>query len=542
MRKTARYYLDLRLKGDIVEGRPEHTWFSQRSKTSLQEILEIMAAAARHRKVAAAVLKLDHAAMGWSRLSSFRRALVEFRNSGKPVYCHMERAGNAEYFLASACDQIFLSPASGLHLVGLSTEVFFFHDVLDRYGMAPQIHAVGAYKSAAEILTRTGMSAPAREQLEALLDDVFEEICRALCEGRGFTRQEAENLIDRGPYSAREAAVQRMVDGICYEDEIEKKLEERLGPGLRPFPSARLARSDGFFKRIFTRRRPQVAFIDVLGIIASGENRRGSAGRLVAGSATIAKFLDHARKSKRVRAVVMRIDSPGGSALASDAIWRGVSQLARSKPVVVSFGDIAASGGYYIAAPASCILAEPTSITGSIGVLGGKVVAQESINRLQIYRESVHRGAHAEYDSPFVPFSAEESERLQRQLEEFYRDDFVSKVAEGRKMDPKAVENAGGGRVWSGHRARDLGLVDRIGGPLEAIQEARRRAGIPEEKRIRFVRYARKRKFWEALVPDLKRIGLASVIPDPALDLLEVKDIFSDTQPALWMPFQIRIH
>jgi len=541
MRKNVELYLDLRLKGEICEGKSEHSYFSQRPKTALQDVLEVLSTAARRSRIKALVLKLDQPSAGWSTLCSIRRALVEFRRSGKMIFCHLEREGNASYYLANACDRILLAPVADLRLIGLAAEVFFFRELLNRFGFAPHLHAVGDYKSAAEIFTRTGMSPPAREQMEALLDDIYQELCRAIAENRGLNPQEVSDKIDHGPYTAREAVANGLVDGLCYEDEIPQQLEEKIGAGLRAVNSSRLRRG-GFFRRLVGWRRPRIAVIDVLGIIAAGETRKGMAGRLIAGAETISKFLDHARKSRRIRAVVLRINSPGGSGLASDAIWHRVAQLSESKPVVASFGDIAASGGYYLAAPATAIVAESISITGSIGVLGGKLVAAELIRQLSVHRESVHRGAHAEFDSAFVPFSAEEAEKLSRQLQEFYREDFVGRVASGRKLAADAVDRAAGGRIWSGMRARDLGLVDLLGGPMEAVCEARRLAGIPDTKKIRLVRYLRKRRLWELLIPNL---GVAQVaagkLPESALELMDAAQVLDGERLLLWTPYDIRI-
>jgi protease-4 len=260
----------------------------------------------------------------------------------------------------------------------------------------------------------------------------------------------------------------------------------------------------------------------------------------VAGSDTIRAFLDHADHSRTVRAIVLRVDSPGGSGMASDLIWRKLSVVGKKKPVVVSFGDVAASGGYYISAPASYILAESTSITGSIGVLAGKFIAKELIKNLSIHREAFQRGAHAGYDSLFSEFSKEESERLYHQINEFYRQDFVRKVAEGRKMTEDAVDRAGRGRVWSGKQAKEQKLVDEIGGINEAIRHARKLAGIPERKKVRVVHYYRHRRFWERLMPEF-RPHLSAALAQPVLEIMGALQELGKEGILLLMPFKIRI-
>jgi protease IV len=535
-----RAYLELTLKDEIAEGHPEHSIFSSKTKTALQDLLEVLRLAAGDPKIVALSLTLDGLAAGWARLSNLRRALASFRKSGKPVYCLIQDGGNAEYYLASACDQIFMPPAAHLNLVGLSAEVFFLRDVLDRFGIEARLQAVGEYKSAAEMFTRTGMSAPAREQADQLLDDHYEELCRAV-QDRGFSREDVVQKIDAGPYTAREALKHTLLDGICYRDEIVDKLKGKFGEKIRAVPAHKYFKEDGFFKLLFTFRRSRIAVINITGYIASGESRRSRAGRMVTGADTIVGFLDHAKESRRVKAIVLRIDSPGGSGLASDLIWRKISLVGKTKPIVASFGDVAASGGYYIAAPASHILAEPTSITGSIGVLGGKFVARELMNRLAVRRESLQRGTHAEYESLFSEFTQAESDHLQRQIQEFYREDFVRKVADGRKLADDIVDQAGRGRVWSGARAKERKLVDEIGGFLEAIQKARELAHIPGTKKARVVHYYRHRKLWERFIPDLHSPFMANILPEAALDAAGMIQQLGKQSVLLVLPIQIRI-
>jgi protease-4 len=541
VKRKKRYFLELLLKGNIVEGRPEYAFFSQKTRTALHDVLQAIDRAGRDRRVLAASLKIENLSSGWARLSNVRRALTKFRESGKPVYCFLEAGGNSEYYLASACDRIYMGSAGSLHLVGLASEVFFFRELLDRVGVEPQILSVGEFKSAGEMFTRTSMSDAAREQWDALLDDYNAELRQAIAGARGFTLEEVADRINSGPYSAREAVRQNLIDGTCYDDEIPDRLRETLGTPLEPVHPARYLGGDGFIKRRLTFTRPRIAMMDVLGTIAGGESRRDQAGRHITGADTFGKFLDHARKSRRISAVVIRVDSPGGTGLASDAIWRKMSLLAEKKPVVVSFGDVAASGGYYISTPASVIFAEATTVTGSIGVLGGKFVARELIGRLAVHRQSIRRGEHSEINSLFAPFSASEAERLQNQLTEFYWQDFVKKVAAGRKMDEEAVDRAGRGRVWSGSRATGQGLVDRIGGLDDALLEARRLAKIPEGKKVRLLHYVRRRRLREMLLPDFSPRFEAAVIGEPWLDAWELLRRARESTILLWLPFHVRI-
>ncbi len=538
--RKKRAYLELLLKDEIVEGLPDHSIFSRKARIPLYDIVEALHCAAKDTKIAALLFYLEGVASGWGRLSDLRRALTVFRQSGKPIYCYMQEGGSAEYYLASACDRIFMPPATHLHLVGLSAEVFFFRDLMDRLGVDANLQSVGEYKSAAEMFMRTDLSPQAREQMDSLLDDHYEELCGAI-QSRGFTRDDTASLIDGGPYTAREALTRKLLDGVCYQDEVTDRLKEQVGKKAYPIPAPKYFKGDGFIKRLLTFRRSRIAIINIAGHISTGESRRNQAGRNISGAETIGKFLDHASQSRRIRAIVVRVNSPGGSGLASDLIWRKILLSGKKKPVIVSFGDVAASGGYYVASAASHILAEPTSITGSIGVLAGKFVARELMNRLAVHRESFRRGEHAEYGSLFSEFTVEEAERLNRQMLEFYREDFLKKVAQGRKMAEEAVDQVGRGRVWSGRRAKEHNLVDEIGGISEAIQRARRLADIEESEKIRVVHYYKRRKLWERLMPDFQSPIMARLFPQPAMDILGIIADLGRQEILLMMPFQIRI-
>ncbi len=535
------FYVELLLKEEIVEGRPEHSLLSRRTRTAYLDVLEILHHAAGKAKITGLILTLEDLSAGWGRLTGLRRAIQEFRGKGKRVFCFMEGGGNAEYYLAAACDRVFMPPAASLNLVGLASEVFFFREILDRFGLEPQLQAEGEFKSAGEMFTRTRMSPPSREQLNVLLDDFHAEFCAALAESRGITREEMSAKINAGPYTARNAAAEGLIDGICYQDEVAGKLKERIGEAARPLQAHKVYPHEGRVRRLLTWRRPRVAFVDLLGNIVSGEHRRDRIGRHMAGAETIGKFLEHAKKSRRIRAVVVRIDSPGGTGAASDLLWRKIMLLKEEKPVIVSCGDVAASGGYYVAAAGSHIIAEPTTITGSIGVLGGKFVARELMKRLSIYRESVCRGEHAEFDSPFTPFTRPEEEKLEQQLREFYREDFLKKVASGRNLSEEAVDKVGRGRVWSGLRAKEHGLIDSLGGPREAVQEARRIAGIPDKKKIRLVHYYPRRRWRDLLALEFTPLFHAGLLPRAALELIDVLGQIGRSDILLWMPFRIRI-
>ncbi|MBI4483936.1 MAG: signal peptide peptidase SppA [Acidobacteria bacterium] len=497
IRKKA-FYLELRLRGEIVEGRPEMTFFSRKEKYDIRWILDALERAAGDRRIVAAILKVERPELGWGRLQDIRRALEKFRRSGRPAWLYMESGGNKEYYLATGADRILMPPTGNLDIVGLNAEVTYFRSLLDRLGIEPDLAQIGRYKTAGEIFTRSSMSDEQREVLNSLLDDLFEQVLDACEQGRKLSRDQWRQIIDGAPYTARQAVELGCIDRVAYEDEVEPLLQAELGGKLKRLPFEKYSPRDGFLRRLLLRR-PKVALVHVVGPIASGETRRTRGRRIITGSETISQFLGHARKSRAIRSVVIRVDSPGGSALASDIIWREIQLTRQKKPVVVSMGDVAASGGYYVSLGAQRIFAEPGTLTGSIGVIGGKVNLEGLLQKFGIQRESVRRGTHAQFFSFSRSFTDEERTRLQQMMEEFYRHDFLKKVMESRGLSESEAEQVAGGRVFTGRQSLAHGLVDSLGGLNQALDEAKRLAGIPERRRVRVVQYVRRRRLRDLL-------------------------------------------
>ena len=382
-----------------------------------------------------------------------------------------------------------------------------YDELLDYLGVDPELISLGQYKSAGEIFVREQMSEASRAMTTSILNDLQDRIGARLATGRGVDRAAAQGVIDGGPYTARQALERGLVNGLLYEDQVEELARRKL-PGGQACAAEDLNARDGWFKRLVTWRRPQIAYVVAEGLIMAGESRRGRGTRPLIGADSLVEVLKAARESKRIRAVVLRLNSPGGSALASDLIWRAVKLTAEKKPLIISFGNVAASGGYYIAVAGRRILSMPATLTGSIGVIGGKFSVQKLLGRLGITVDSVETGARSGYLSITRPFSESEEQVVREQMKEFYEELFLKKVAEGRRKSVDEVREVAEGRVWTGNQALANGLVDEAGGARKAIEIARQEAGLAGRK-TRLVRFVRKRR-WLDFLP-LPFLGATSI-------------------------------
>jgi protease-4 len=379
--------------------------------------------------------------------------------------------------------------------VGLRLESLFLRGVLDRLDIKPEVVRIGRYKSAGERFTRDRTSPEDREQLEALADDLYGELVEGIAKGRGLAPEVVRDLIDRGPYHARAAVEAGLADGCLYPDEVERALEALMPepPGDRPGPRrVRLVEAtlyhairvgDTGWRPLFNGL-PRIAYVVARGAIGSGRGHRGIA------SDGYRELFEVIRRDERVRGVVLRIDSGGGDAVASDLLCRSVSLVTEEKPVVVSMGDVVASGGYYMASAADEVLAEAGTVTGSIGVVGGKVNLEGLYRRIGVAKEAIERGARAGLLSESRGFTPDERSAVRGEMAALY-ETFVGRVARGRGLSVDDTREMAEGRVWSGSRARQIGLVDAIGGPLEALLAARRRAGLRRDEPVVIDRHPR---------------------------------------------------
>jgi len=468
-------WIRVRLAPPIEDLLPPSLLRARDHSLSFLELLQVLDHAAGDPRAEGVLIRLEGARRGFARVLTLRRAIERVRAAGKPVVVYGETLSSEDMLLASAADRLWLPESGSVFLLGLRFESYFLKDLLGNLGVEPEVVRVGGFKSAAEIFTRDAMSPEHREQLEELIDDFFSTLVGGIAEGRGIDADRVRALIDGGPYAARAAVEAGLVDACLYPDQIEQALEELTG-AEHPVQVVD-ASTYSSFRASDRSLRPLLGdFPRIAYVVAEGAIHRGGGLRGVA-TEVYRTLLERIGKDEGVRGVVLRIDSPGGDGVASDLIWRAVRQVRCEKPVVVSMGNVVASGGYYVAAAADAILAEPGTVTGSIGVVGGKVNLAGLYRRFGVGQDAVERGARAGLLSEARSFTPDERSAVREEMKAIY-ELFLERVAEGRSMTRDQVDRVARGRIWSGRRASSLGLVDGLGGPLEALLEVRRRAGI----------------------------------------------------------------
>jgi protease IV len=494
-RWTAPLILELDLTDGLTESRPADPVSAVlgRHRAALSDVLDGLRRAAGDDRVSALVAKVGGRPIGLARVQELRRAIEAFREAGKLTVAWAESfgefsPGNVPYYLATAFDSIYLQPSGDLGLTGIAVERIFLRDALDRLGVDFQVGKRHEYKSAAEQVTERGFSPAARQATERLTASITEQIVEAIAQRRGIAADEARALVDRGPFLALQALEAGLVDALGYRDEVYQIVRKHAGPDALVHPLGRYQRSRALAER--ARKLPSPREQEVALIYATGPIRRGRSGRGLLsggsmGSDTIAAAIRAAVADDHIRAIVLRVDSPGGSYVASDTIWREVVRArAAGKPLVASMGDVAASGGYYISMAADAIVAQPGTVTGSIGVLSGKPVLGQALGKAGVTTDSVTQGEHAAIFGTTHPYSEDEWALVNNWLDHIYAD-FTGKVAEGRRLSAERVHELARGRVWTGADALERGLVDELGGLEKACDIARRRAGLPAAAPLR---------------------------------------------------------
>ena len=494
-RHSAPLILELDLSEGIAEEPPADPVSAVLAmrRPRLADVLDGLRRARADDKVRALVVKIGGRPIGVARVQELRSAIAAFRRSGKATVAWAETygefgPGNVAYYLATAFERIWLQPSGDVGLTGLSLEQWFLRGTMDKLGLEYEVSKRHEYKNAADRLTEQGFTGPAREALEQLASSLAGQITEAVAERLAISPAQARMLIDNGPYIAEEAVELRLVDALGYRDEVYDDVRKSAGPDAHLLYLARYQRSRALAER--ARKLPERGADMIALIYAAGPIRRGRSGRGpisggAMGSDTVSAALRTAAADRRVRAIVLRVNSPGGSYVASDTIWREVVKARQAgTPIVVSMGDVAASGGYYISMAADAIVAQPGTITGSIGVLSGKPVTSSLLERVGITTDSVTVGAHADMFSTTRPFSEDEWAKINSWLDRIYAD-FTGKVAMGRNMTQEQVHEIARGRVWTGADAAGIGLVDQLGGLDDAIALARRKAGLPDSAPVR---------------------------------------------------------
>ena len=465
------------------------------AQPTLRQTLEAIRRAKTDTRVKSIVIRPQISGALWGQLQEVRAALEDFRSSGKPLTAFLEAAGTQDYLIASAADRIVMMPAGQLDVSGLATYELFFRGTLDKVGVYPDLLHIGPYKTAANTFTERQFTPAHREMAEWLARDWYTQVVRAVATSRRRPEADVRRALEGGPYRAEQALAAGLVDALAYEDQLDD---------AGPIQGTRRLESQTYFRTVspsYSSGSTRFALVYAVGTIASGKSDPGGT---VVGSDTFAEWMRKIRLDSSIRAVILRVDSPGGSAIASEAMWRELHLTNAIKPVIVSMGDVAASGGYYIAAPATAIVADGGTLTGSIGVVTGKIVLQGALDKIGVGSGAVSIGPMAEIYSPFKPFSPPERERIEDQMQATY-DLFVSRVAEGRKKTAAQIDAVAQGRVWTGAQARELGLVDELGGLETAVRLAKQHAKVDAARDVSFTVYPPRRSVYELLSDPLGR-------------------------------------
>ncbi len=497
---------------------------------NLSMLLERIAKAAKDDKVKGLYIELGSIDSGFGKVNEVRVAIQNFRKTGKKAFAYSEELSTKAYMIALACDGIAVPESGGLELYGLRAEVMFYKEAFKLLDVKADVLKMGKYKSAVEPYLADKMSDENREQIKSMMDDNFDkEIVANILAGRAkqkWTAKQIEDVIDQGPFTAKKAAKLGLIDSTSYQDEFEKsfskalaldsvKVEQNYGKVETKGPD--LSNPLAMLDMLSPKKKPEskndkIAVIHIIGGIESG---KGSANPLMGGSSvgsdTIVEAIRAAEKNPTVKAIVLRVDSPGGSALASDIMWRELKIC--KKPVVASMGDVAASGGYYVCMNAKKIFAEPGTITGSIGVFGMKLVTGGVYNKVGLKTEVVSRGKNSGVASSTFEWSESERKAMTETIEDVYAT-FLNKATEGRvaagqkAMTREKLESLAGGRVWTGRQAKENGLVDELGTLNDAIAYAKKEAGLPADKTVEMLNLPKSAGFLEKLMEGGLPFGL----------------------------------
>jgi protease-4 len=510
----------IKLSGDLEESPPPLDPLmgvvSENFKTKLDRIKK----AKKDPAVLGLYLQIDGLSIGWGKVDELTRAIADFRKEGKKVFAHLEAGETKDYLVALACDEVCLPECGWVMLTGVRAEVTFFKELLDKIGVQADMLQMGEAKSAAEPFTRTSLSKESRKQLEGVLDDFYEKgiverIVKARA-GKDFTVEKVKKLIDEGPYTAKAALKAGLVDRITYADTLQDTIKDVLkveqvtlvkNYGQQKAEEIDFSNPFAILKllspaKTTASKNAKIAIIYAVGTINTGKSGQSLLGGETMGSTTMVEAIRQAESDKTVKAIVLRVDSPGGSALASDLIWNELNKC--KKPVVASMSDVAASGGYYISMSAQKIYAEPCTITGSIGVVGGKLALEGVYKKVGISTEVITRGANANILSSTTPFNESEKKAMTALMQDVY-DQFLDKALAGRKKAGKEIKREelvklAGGRIWTGRQAKENGLIDELGTLDDAIAAAKKLADIPADKEMELLILPKSRSLLESLM------------------------------------------
>ena len=510
-------YVAFTLNGTYADTKTISTFGASSTKT-LRGLFKKLDTLKDDDEIAGIILKIDSVSVGWATLQEIQNKLHEFQGSEKETIGYLESGGNAEYLLAAAMERVVLMPTGSLNLTGLRAEILFYKGLLDKLDIHADMLAMGKYKSGVEPYMRDGMSDAFRESMTALLDDLYAQLLVHIAESRdSITAEGVSDLVNRGPFTAEEAQQEKLVDALQYYDELLDALKT-----ASPDADVQVVKPDYDRKRKVPDMNSFAGLMQLLSMLNPPQRARTStaenqialiyadgpilpnidsflASMPAITPETLKEAFEKARTDDSVRAVVLRVDSPGGSALASDLIWREVMLTQREKPVVVSMGDVAASGGYYIAMAAGTIVAHPSTLTGSIGVFGGKLNMKGFYNKVGLTKEIISHGQNATLYSDYGGFTPTERERVEKMMQTVYKD-FVSKAAAGRNKSFGEIDEIAQGRVWTGKQAKALGLVDELGGLDTALSIAKEQAGFADDDEVNLIVLPKQKPFLEEIL------------------------------------------
>ena len=505
-------------------------------------LLSELRKAERDDRLAAVVLRIRSLEIGWGKAYEIRDAIAGLGAAGRRTLAYLEGESfraNMEYYIATGADEIHQPPAARTPLVGLAAEFFFLGGMFEKLGVELEVERVGRYKSAADFFSAREMSDAHREMADALLDSINQQFIAGIAEGRGLQPDFVRDAIDRAPMTPEELLALGLIDQISHYDQVIELLGD--GPTIRDTDYAEVDPESVGFEPV-----AQFALVYGSGPVVTGSGARTRSGQSVLASETVSSALQDAAEDDDISAIIFRIDSPGGSALASDIVWRAARRAReQGKPLIASLSDVAASGGYYVASAADAIVAPPAGLTGSIGVLLLRPVFRGLLEKLGIGVQPLTRGAHADLLLGSQPLTAESRARLQDEVESIY-DLFVERVADGRELSVERVDELGQGRVWTGAQAAEIGLIDEVGGLRVAVGRAKESLGLDPDSDVLLLPYPPPKSFAEQIDEALRGVATSAVpeLPLPRLvrDLTRWLAALPEGAPVLLPPFLLEIH
>lgn len=530
---SSRSYLEIRLEGRLEDYSPLIPFLSfyPERTISLYDTWMNLRKASRDSRIKAVLLRFGQLESDWAKIEELRQAVLEFRNSGKPVVAYFEESPDAdkEYYLATACDKIILHPLGWLGVNGLASYVPFFKGMLDKIGIKAEFEHIEEYKTAYNQFTEKSFTPAHREMLQSIYEDIFNRYLDQIAIARKKTPEEMRGLLDRGYFQGKEALEAGLVDALAYEDELFRHFNLEQYHELVSISNKKYA---GVKPELFGLNiGKKIALIFASGTIITGDGQQ-----FLLGSATFSRWLREASKDKSIEAIIVRVDSPGGSAVGSDVIWHELVKARSEKPVVISMSGLAGSGGYWLSLGGHRIIAQPQTLTGSIGVIAGKFSFQGLMEKLGLTTDKIVIGKNADSFSLYREFRPEEKKILKEQISYIYQQ-FLERVATSRNLTVEEVNRLGRGRVWTGNQAQKLNLVDELGGLPQAIEAARRLLGLPSEAEVRLVVWPKKRSVLDVILGRKTESDLLANVSTALAGFKKYLDIFS--RPGLWtlMPF-----